>query len=387
MQIIEVSTPDHRKEFLMLPVRLYKDDKNWIRPLDNDIENVFNPQKNKFFEHGECTRWILVDSGGNTTGRVAAFIDRNTASKFDQPTGGMGFFECINNKEAAFRLFDTCKQWLQARNMEAMDGPVNFGDRNQWWGLLVDGFTEPNYGMFYHPPYYKGLFEAYGFQDYFQQYTYHRKVMTPLHPIVIKKAERIFQNPDYSFRHIEKSKLDKYGEDLRTIYNKAWAKHEGVQEMSSVQVNALMKQFKPILDEDIIWFAYFKEEPIGFFVMLPEMNQVFKYVNGKLNAIGIAKLLWHQYRRTCKKMFGLVFGFIPEFQGKGLESAIVAAAGKHVQVPGQIYEDFEMNWIGDFNPTMMKMVEIMGGKVCKTHITYRKLFDETKPFKRATLIA
>jgi GNAT superfamily N-acetyltransferase len=387
MQLTEVSTAAHRKEFLLLPVHLYKDDKNWIRPLDNDIENVFNPDKNKFFTHGECTRWILQDKGGHTIGRVAAFIDRNTATKFDQPTGGMGFFECINNQEAAFRLFDSCKQWLQARGMEAMDGPVNFGDRNQWWGLLVDGFTEPNYGMFYHHRYYKNFFEVYGFRDFFQQYTYSRKVMAPLHPIVVKKAERIFQNPDYSFRHIEKSHLDKYGEDLRIIYNKAWAKHEGVQEMTSEGVKALMKQFKPVLDEDIIWFAYHKEEPIGFFVMLPEMNQIFKYVNGKLNAVGIIKLLWHQYRKTCKKMFGLVFGFIPEYQGKGLESAIVAAAGKYVQVPGQNYEDFEMNWIGDFNPTMMKMVEIMGGKVCKTHITYRKMFDETRPFKRATVIA
>jgi GNAT superfamily N-acetyltransferase len=336
--------------------------------------------------HGECTRWILQDNNGQTIGRVAAFIDSNTANKFDQPTGGMGFFECINHKEAAFTLFDTCKQWLQKRGMEAMDGPINFGDRNQWWGLLVDGFTEPNYGMFYHHSYYKDLFEAYGFRDFFQQYTYSRKVMAPLHPIVLRKAERIFQNPDYVFRHIDKSNLDKHGEDLRTIYNKAWVKHEGVQEMTRESVKALMKQFKPILDEDIIWFAYHKEEPIGFLVMLPEMNQIFKHVNGKLNAIGIAKLLWHRYRRTCKKMFGLVFGFIPEYQGKGLESAIVAAAGKHVQVPGQIYTDFEMNWIGDFNPTMMKMVEIMGGKVSKTHITYRKLFDESKPFKRATVI-
>ncbi len=194
MQLIEVSTAAHKKEFLMLPVRLYKDDKNWIRPLDNDIENVFNPEKNNFFTHGECTRWLLQNNQGQTIGRVAAFIDRNTANKFDQPTGGMGFFECIDNTEAAFTLFDICKQWLQTRGMEAMDGPINFGDRSQWWGLLVDGFTEPNYGMFYHHRYYKNLFEAYGFKDFFQQYTYQRKVLAPIHPIVVKKAERIFQN-------------------------------------------------------------------------------------------------------------------------------------------------------------------------------------------------
>jgi GNAT superfamily N-acetyltransferase len=386
MQITEVRTPDHQKEFLMLPVRLYAGDKNWIRPLDKDIEAIFSPQKNKYFTHGECTRWLLLDNSGQTIGRVAAFINRNTAFTFDQPTGGMGFFECINDQQAAFTLFETCREWLQARGMEAMDGPINFGDRNQWWGLLVDGFTEPNYGMFYHHRYYRNLFEAYGFRDYFQQYTYSRKVMEPLHPIVVKKAERIFQNPEFSFRHIEKSRLDKYGEDFRTIYNKAWAYHEGVPEMTPAQVKAIMAEFKPVLDEDIVWFAYHNQEPVGFFVMLPEMNQIFKYVNGKLDAVGIVKFLWHRWRRTCKKMFGLVFGFVPEYRGKGLESAIVVAAGKHVQVPGQIYEDFEMNWIGDFNPTMMKMVEIMGGKVCKTHITFRKLFDETREFKRAPVL-
>jgi hypothetical protein len=387
MQIKEVSTAAHRKAFLQLPVRLYHDDQNWIRPLDKDIEAVFDPQRNKLFENGECTRWLLQDAGGQTIGRVAAFINRNNAFTYDQPTGGMGFFECINSKEAAFLLFDTCKAWLQSRGMEAMDGPINFGDRYQFWGLLVDGFAEPNYGMLYHHRYYRELFEDYGFRDFFQQYTYCRKVMEPLHPIIIKKAERVFANPDYVFRHIEKDKLTQYGEDLRTIYNKAWANHEGVPEMTREQVNSLMKQFKPILDEDLIWFAYHHEVPIGFFVMLPEMNQIFRYVDGKLALPGIVKFLWHRWRKTCTKMFGLVFGFVPEFQGKGLESAIVAAAGRHIQVPGQRYQDFEMNWIGDFNPTMMKMVEIMGGKVCKTHITFRKLFDESKPFRRAAVIS
>src|SRR5699024_6840886 len=164
MQIIEVTDKRTQKEFLQLPVRLYKHEQNWIRPLDKDIEKVFDPTKNKYFEHGECTRWILVNDQQETIGRVAAFIDRKTANTFDQPTGGMGFFECINDKEAAFLLFDTCKEWLEARNMEAMDGPINFGDRMNWWGLLVDGFYEPNYGMFYHFPYYQQLFEAYGFQ-------------------------------------------------------------------------------------------------------------------------------------------------------------------------------------------------------------------------------
>ena len=165
MQIQEVNNPKLAKEFIKIAIPIYKDYPNWIRPLDQDIEAIFNPKQNKYFRNGECTRWILKDNKGKSIGRVAAFINKKIASKGnDQPTGGMGFFECINDQIAAFKLFDQCKEWLEARGMEAMDGPINFGERNEWWGLQVEGFDiEPNYRCNYQPPYYRALFEAYGF--------------------------------------------------------------------------------------------------------------------------------------------------------------------------------------------------------------------------------
>jgi hypothetical protein len=156
MKIVEVSTTEHEKQFLELPCLIYKDDVNWVRPLDKDVTYVFNKEKNKFFRHGELIRWLLVDSE-KVIGRVAAFINNKLANKNDQPTGGMGFFECINNKEAAFILFDTCKEWLKNKGMEAMDGPINFGERDSWWGLLVHGFTPIPYKVNYNPPYYQRL--------------------------------------------------------------------------------------------------------------------------------------------------------------------------------------------------------------------------------------
>ena len=113
MTIIEVADDKKlQQEFLLLPVKLYAEDANWIRPLDQDIEHTFNLNKNKYFKHGEAIRWILTDSEGKTIGRVAAFINQDTAHKEDQPTGGMGFFECIEDKSAAFLLLETCKNWL-----------------------------------------------------------------------------------------------------------------------------------------------------------------------------------------------------------------------------------------------------------------------------------
>lgn len=389
MNVVEVGSKSTIKEFIQFPVRLYKNENSWIRPLDKDIESVFDPKKNKTFRNGKCIRWILQDDAGRTIGRIAAFVNQKTVSKDnDQPTGGVGFFECINDQQAANVLFDKAKKWLEDEGMEAMDGPVNFGERDKWWGCLVDGFEiEPNYNCNYNFPYYQELFENYGFQTYFKQFTFGRKVRAPFSQRLMEKGEKIMADKEsgYTFEHLKLKNLDKYTEDFRIVYNKAWARHKGVSQMTSLQAKAIMKQMKPIIDEKIIWFGYHSGEPVAFYINLPEVNQIFKYVNGKLDLIGKLKFVYHKWRKSCNKMLGLVFGITPEHQGKGVEGALVLATAQMVQKDYQRYDDLEMNWIGDFNPKMIRVVEQVGGDIVKTHITYRKLFDENKLFKRSPI--
>ena len=394
MQVVEVGqNAGYQKEFILFPVRLYQNDSCWIRPLDNDVAEVFDPARNKRFENGECVRYLLLNDKEETIGRVAAFVDREIALlDNDQPTGGLGFFECINNQAAAFALFNAGKDWLQSRGMEAMDGPVNFGDRDRWWGLLVDGFDrEPNYCMPYTKPYYVPFFEAYGFQDYFQQFTFGIPTtwdkLTSMSQAVKDRAQRIFENPEYSFRTIDKRQLPVAAEQFRHIYNAAWGGHSGVKEMSAAQAQVLMHKLKPVIDEKIIYFAYYGDEPVAFFVCLPELNQVFKHVNGKLDLVGKLKFLWHMVRKTNRKAFGVVFGVAPEHQGKGLEAAIaLRMPHEAAHNPAFQYKELEMNWVGDFNPIMVRFVSQLGSTIVKTHITYRYLFDRTKPFKRCPVI-
>jgi hypothetical protein len=388
MKIQEVTTPQQIKEFLMFPVRLYKNEPHWIRPLDKDVESVFDREKNKTFRHGQCIRWILLNDKNETIGRVAAFVNDKTVKKGnDQPTGGMGFFECIDDQQAAFLLFDQSKKWLQEKGMEAMDGPVNFGSRDRWWGLLIEGYDrQPNYQCNYNFAYYKNFFEAYGFQVYFYQLTYGRTVMGPVIPRVIEKAAITANDPDYEYRYIKKSEFDKLPEYIFKVYNKAWANRSENPELSMAQAKLLVKQMKPIMDEKLLYFGFFKGEPIGFYLSLPEINQIFKHVNGKLDLIGKMKFLWHQFRKTNRKAFGILFGVVPEHQGKGVDGALVIAARDVLQVSYKRYDDYEMNWIGDFNPKMVNVAEQVGGEICKRHATYRKLFDETKPFKRAPIL-
>jgi hypothetical protein len=380
--LIEVNSKKAEREFLLVPISIYKNDPNWIRPLDNDIKSIFDPKKNKRFRHGEAIRWILKDEKGKCVGRVAAFIDSKIAKANEQPTGGMGFFECIDDPNAANTLFDACKNWLTLRGMEAMDGPINFGERDRWWGLLIDGFYAPNYCMDYHHSYYKNLFDGYGFKPYFYQYTYHLPVTDKyVDPIIWEKAQRIAKNPDYQIRCISKKSLNKFADDFVTIYNKAWGRYTGVGKMTKPQAMIMLNEIKPILDERLMQFAYFNDEPIGFLIMVPELNQVIKHLNGNFNLWSKLKMMYLlKVKKVCTKALGLVFGIIPQHQGKGVEGALIKGFANWALSDSYPYKEIEMNWIGDFNPAMRKVVEQIGAKVRKTHVTLRYMFDRTKEF-------
>ncbi|HEY1054286.1 MAG TPA: hypothetical protein VGE24_04100, partial [Emticicia sp.] len=286
MQIIEVGNDRKlQREFLAFPAWLYKGNPYWIRPLDDDIEKVFNPKKNPLLQADNCIRWLAINDQGQTVARVAAFINPLTViHSNDQPTGGMGFFECIDDEKVAFAMFDQCKAWLKARGMEAMDGPVNFGERDNWWGLLVDPYdAEPTWSMLYHHAYYRKFFEDYGFQDYFQQYTFllplaEKEARKVVRPALFEIANRIYHTPGYDFRHVDKKQLSRFAQDFRTIYNKAWAKNMAAGEMTAERAEAIMQMMKPILEEELMWFGYHNDKPIAFSIMIPELNQIIKHL-------------------------------------------------------------------------------------------------------------
>ncbi len=376
--------------FLDLPRRLYRGNRNWICPLDTDIEGVFDPSRNAKFSSGEARRWIARDSSGKVVGRIAAFYNSEDSVLESQPTGGVGFFESENDQSLANLLFDAARDWLASKGMEAMDGPVNFGSRDAWWGLLTDGFEfTPLYTNPYNPPYYVELFENYGWQNYFNQFTYNRKLSAGiLSQSVYDRVRRLEDSPGYRFEHIRLRDLEQVADNFRLVYNKAWAGHSGVKPIERDSAQKLMRTLRPIIDERLIYFAFFNDEPIGFFVMVPDLNRVIGRFDGKLGLINKLRL-WLMLRFTHKadRIFAIIFGVAPEFHGKGIESGMIHAFEQQVARGDMPYTSLELAWVGDFNPIMMRMVE---NYVCaskhKTHVTFRYLFDRSKEFKRAPRI-
>ena len=382
----EVVTPALEREWLDLPKKIYKGNRNWVCPLDTDIRKVFDPARNEQFADGEAVRWVVRNRAGEVVGRIAAFYNREKAALEEQPTGGCGFFESIDDQQVADLMFDASRMWLASRGMEAMDGPINFGQRDAWWGLLVEGYEfQPLYENPYNPPYYKELFEHYGFQNYFNQYTYQRNIRVgEFNQSVYDRVKRLEETPGYRFDHIDKRNLEQVADDFRLIYNKAWANFPGVRPMTREAAQALMRNMKPIIDEKLIYFAYFNDEPVGFFIMVPDLNRVIGRFHGKMNLVNKLRLMAIlKCTHKADRVFAIIFGVAPEYHGRGIESGIMHEFEQTV-ARGEIhYKTLELAWMGDFNPVMIRMVE---NYVCahrnKTHVTYRYLFDRTKEFKR-----
>lgn len=378
-----VKNKNQVRSFLDFPARLFKNDENYIRPLDQDIEAVFDPKKNKLFKTGICERFLFKNANNEIVGKVAVFV--NPFYKQDFPTGGIGFFDCIHDQHTADFIFDFCKKLLQEKGMEAMDGSINFGERDKFWGLLIEGFSEPLYGMNYNPPYYKELFENYGFQIYFNQLCYSRPVHAEVSRVFTLMHEKYKRNPNITAKPMKKNQLEKFAHDFTEVYNKAWAAHGEGKQMEYTKVLKMFKSMKPVLNEHISWFVYENEKPIAMWMNIPDLNQWFKYLDGKFGIWQKLKFLFLKNFKKNTKMVGLVFGVVPEWQRKGIDGFMIMEGTLHLRK----HTDFtttELQWIGDFNPKMTKIAENLDTQVTRKLATYRYLFDRNKEFERHKIL-
>lgn len=384
MQLIEINDKRGVRLFHEVPRTVYEGDPVWVRALRMEVENTFNPEKNSSFNHGSAIRWVLADDQGKLVGRVAAFINHAKNNGVEVPTGGLGFFECINNQDYADILFDACRDWLKEQGAQGMDGSINFGENMVNWGVLVEGFIPQAYGMQYNKPYYGQLFENYGFQDYFQQFSYHKDLSQPFPERIVKFARFLETRPGYKFEHFSIRNQKKYIDDLISVLNATWSEYmEDFIPIERDEMEALFNSAKALIEEEFIWFAYKDGQPIGVVVSLPDFNQILKHFNGRIRLIHVPKLLYLKKKKTITRFRVLLAAIIPEYQNSGAIAALFLQMIKALDNKPQ-YTEMELSWVGDYNKRMIKIYEQIGGVQMKKHLTYRYLFDPNIPFERFT---
>lgn len=386
MVVREVSNASQKKTWHKVQREFYRKDENFSAPIEKMVEKIFTPGKNEFFSNGCATRFLLFDDKGKAIGRCAAFINGSRAYSFRQPTGGMGFFECVNNQEAADMLFNACRDWLSQRGMKAMDGPVNFGENDNFWGLLVEGFVPSAWGMNYNPPYYRTLFENYGFKRYFEQVSSLLDFTKPFPERFWKIADWVRTRNTYECRHFEPGQADRYIRDLKEIYDDAWQFHENFVPLKEETVKKELQEGKGLIDPELIWFAYCKNEPVAFMVMFPDPSPILKRFNGNLNIINKIRFLWLKKRHHMDRTRVTIMGVKIRYQRSGIESLLFSHAFQAMKKKPW-YTHVELSWVGDFNPKMRALLESVGADFHQRHNTYRYLFGNEEVFVRSGIIA
>jgi len=384
MEICEVISKKQKQLFLDVARQLYRDDKVWVCPLDSQVESIFDPKKNSSFKNGNAKRWLLEDKSGKLIGRIAGFYNRDRVGINKQPTGGVGFFECINDQDAANLLFNTAHNWLRESGIKVVDGPVNFGANDSFWGLLVKGFTHPGFGMPYNKPYYEKLFETYGYRNYFEQLTYHLDIsVINVFPERFEKiVEWVSRKGEYEFRHFTFKETDRFVNDIVKAYNTTWASFkEDYIPMDPDDWKESLRKTKPFLDEELIWFAYHGDKPVAFFIILPDLNQILRHLNGKMTPWNIIKFIYYKKTNEITRLRAMVAGVLPQYRNRGLESVIFKHLFEVFQ-KNPHYKEIELSWVGDFNPKMQAIYQAIGGELAKKHITCRYMLDPGVQFKR-----
>lgn len=381
METLAVKTASDWKLFHKVSRIVYKNDPNWIAPLEGEIQSVFNPEENKAFEHGVAQAFVLLDKG-QPVGRIAAFVDLKRNETHEVKEGGIGFFECLPEAAYAKKIFETAEAYLADYDVQVIDGPINFGGRDKFWGLLVRNFNSALYQENYNPPYYKEMFLENGYTPFEQILTYNGK----LKDIPFKRlgaiAQRLKQRNPMYVKQFSYKEADQFAKDFAEVYNASFGHFEHFNPLKEEVVKKMMDQAKPILDPELACLAYYDNKPAGFIVLYPDINPLVKHAKGKLNWRTIPLFLWKKSRAKTLNLKGMGFGIHPEYQAKGIFALLIDHLGTDRIIT--TYPEMFLATIRAHNQEIRSIYAKLGVEVNRVHVAFRKAVDPTvkvEPFE------
>ena len=367
LDIRPISSKKETKEFIRFQWEVSKDLPNWVPPLMMDRQKLMDREKNPFYTHS-AAEFFLARRDGKIVGRIGAIVNDNHNKEHNENIGFFGFFECINDQSVADGLFQTATAWLKAKGVTAVRGPAS-PSVNDEYGLLVDGFEYPPVVlMSYNPPYYGELIERAGFKKVKDLYAYQMVQEHVFDPKLVRGAEIIKKREGLTFRTLNMDDFENEVKRIRDLYNRAWQYNWGAVPMTDAEFAMMAKDMKPVVIPELVIFAEYKGEPIGFSLSLPDLNIPLKHnKNG-----GIIKGLFYMmlYKKKIHRVRIIVLGVVKERQHTGAGTALFYETAKRGIDLG--YYEGEAGWVLEDNLMMNRGAELMKGKRWKTYRLYEK---------------
>jgi len=367
VRVEKVGTKRDFRQFLLFPWKIYRNDPNWVPPLLIEMKEKLNPQKNPFFEHARM-QLFLARGGNEIAGRIAGIIDDNHNNFHSEKVVFFGLYESRNDQEVAGALLDAVAEWGKAQGMEILRGPMNLS-MNDECAFLLEGFDlPPVIKMPYNPPYYLELMEKCGLSKAKDLYAF---FMTRDHQAMEKVRSIVEKKEKESTVTIRKVTPETADEDIRKIqfvYNNAWEKNWGFVPWTENEMAYVVRKLKKVADLDLVILAEDKGRPVGFAFGLPNYNEIFKKMNGRLTPLSILKFL--VYRNRIEGMRALVFGIVKEYRQTGLSYLLYSALEKNAIRKG--YTWGELSWQLEDNEAVNRFNLSLGGRIYKKYRIYEK---------------
>ena len=360
----------HIRRFLRVSYHIYQDDPHWVAPLLTDLKKVF-ADANPLFEHAEMQLWVAAQNGRDV-GRIAGIVDRNFNTYQKDNAAFFGFFECINDRAVAHALMEAVINWARGKGLKKVLGPLN-PTTNEESGLLVNGFdSSPVFMMTYNPPYYADLIAGEGFTKAKDLLAYFFDLAnTPMGRFERIAAKFKKREPDIAIVPIRRRNLAKTLEKVKAVYNEAWQKNWGFVPMTDAEIHFMADRLKPLLTDGLAYVAETPQEPVGFLLAMPDFNQAFKPLRGRLltpKLLGfLPYVLGWKVPNVCR---AITLGVKARYRGRGIEAAMLAEGLRTGFRLG--FRSVEASWILEDNTAMQRVIELFGGKPYKTYRIYER---------------
>lgn len=368
LKIIHVDDNSLRKQFVNLPWHVFPSDSNYVPYLKMDFARLIDPRRHPFWEFSVQSLYI-ASRNGIPVGRIAAMIDRRYNAHHNQKMGIWGFFDCLNDEEAAAGLFSAAETWIKSHGMEFIRGPLN-PSTNYEVGLLVEGFENlPALMMPWNFPYYLKLVEANGYSKEKDLVSMRINKTDPLSPKIQRLATRVRKKTNVTVRPFSKKNFHSDLRLLVDIYHDAWGENWGFVPMSDNEIVEMAKNLKRAMETEMIFFVEYEQEPVGVGLALPDYNPLLKELNGRITLSGLFKYLFRRkYVRGARALMG---GIKKKVRNLGLP-VIIFDYLDHLLRRDDRIDYVEMGWNLEDNDAINKFELAMGAHLRSRYRIFRK---------------
>ena len=371
MSNIEIKTVKSKrdlKKFITFPWKIYKGDKNWVPPIISEKIKLLDKEKSPFFDHGDA-KLFMAYKEGKLVGTIAAIRDDNFIKFSKTNSGYFGFYESINDADVANTLFKTAENWNRKQGLDDMIGPMN-PSTNDECGLLIEGFdTPPVLMMTYNPKYYIELYENFGLTKYKDLYALLAKLDYIIPPKLERVAKKIKERNKIETRGVNLKDFKRELGYIKEVYNNAWSDNWGFVPMTDREMDMVADGLKDLVKPDLVRFAFVDGKPVAFILIVPDYNEVFIKMNGRLSPLGILTFLLN--RNKIKKARVILLGIRKGYRKLGIYSVLF-----YVSLKAAIkynYEQVEFSWVLEENVLIHRTADkVFGAKKYKTYRIYGK---------------